>query len=257
MHREQARTQATTATARHDSARFVEYRRTHDRRLRDQLVTTHIGLAYATAQRFVGRGEELEDLRQVALIALVQAVERFDPSRGWSFATFAAPTITGSLKRHFRDRAWLVRPPRSVQENFLAVTSAVEQLTGDLHRSPTVAEIADYGGWSTDDVCEAIAAREYRYGAPRRATDDDWTIECGIVDRDLSTVEDREAIEYLLGKLGERERDAVRMRFFEGLDQKSIGRRMGVSQMYVCRLLNASLERLRNTGADVAATVGS
>jgi RNA polymerase sigma-B factor len=257
MQIEQARTRVSPATARKDVARFAEYQRTHDRRVRDQLVTMHIGLAYAAAQRFVGRGEELEDLRQVALIALVQAVERFDPSRGWSFATFATPTITGSLKRHFRDRAWVVRPPRSVQERFLAVTRVVEQLTGDLHRSPTVAEIADYGSWSTDDVCEAMAARECRYGARRRGTDDDSTIECGIVDRSLSTVEDREAIDHLLGKLGERERDVVRMRFFEGLDQKSIGRRMGVSQMYVCRLLNASLERLRKTGTDVAALAGS
>jgi RNA polymerase sigma-B factor len=248
---------STAATARNEIAGFAEYQRTRDRRVRDQLVAAHVGLAYATAQRFVGRGEELEDLRQVALIALVQAVERFDPSRGWSFATFATPTIAGTLKRHFRDRAWVIRPPRSVQERFLAVSRVVEQLTGDLRRGPTVAEIADCGGWSAEEVHEAFAARECRYAAHRRATDDDPTIEYGIVDRGLSTVEDREAIDHLLGRLGERERDVVRMRFFEGLDQKAIGRRMGVSQMYVCRLLNASIERLRGTGVEVAGTAGS
>ncbi|MDQ1382845.1 MAG: polymerase sigma-B factor [Actinomycetota bacterium] len=257
MQIDQERTQESAARARYDVARFAEYQRTHDGRVRDQLVAAHIGLAYRAAQRFVGRGEELEDLRQVALIALVQAVERFDPSRGWTFATFASPTITGSLKRHFRDRAWIIRPPRSVQERFLGVTRAVEQLTGDLHRTPTVAEIADYGAWSTDEVCEALAARECRYGAPRRADDDDSTIEWGIVDRGLSNVEDREAIDHLLGKLGERERAVVRMRFFEGLDQKTISRRMGVSQMYVCRLLGASIERLRKTGTEVVATARS
>ena len=122
------------------------------RRQRNDLVETHVDLAFSVARQFSGRGEELDDLRQVALLALVQAAERFDPSRGFAFSTFAVPTITGALKRHFRDHAWAVRPPRRLQEQYIEVAAIIEHLTGELHRFPTTAEVAAHGGWSESDV---------------------------------------------------------------------------------------------------------
>ena len=139
-------------------ADFAEYQRTKDRRERDRLFEAHTHLAYTIARRFAGRGEDMDDLRQVALLALVQAIERFDPSRGLAFSTFATPTIAGSLKRHFRDKAWAIRPPRPVQERYLEMNAVLEGLTNELCRAPTVAEIATHGNWSKQQVSEALAA---------------------------------------------------------------------------------------------------
>jgi RNA polymerase sigma-B factor len=226
-------------------ADFAEYQRTRDRRRRDRLVEAHVGLAYKGARRFSGRGVELEDLRQVALIALVHAVERFDPSRGFAFTTFAVPTITGSLKRYLRDRAWAVRPPRSVQERFLEVSAVTERLTGDLHRAPTVTEIADEGAWSVDDVRAALDGRRCRFPLHWGVTEEDGVLEPPVDDRNFSAVDNRLVIDDLLEVLHERERAIVRMRYLEELGQKEIGQRIGVSQMHVSRLLNRSLERLQ------------
>jgi RNA polymerase sigma-B factor len=236
-------------------ADFAEYRRTGDRGLRDRLVGAHVGLAYKGARRLSGRGVELEDLRQVALIALVHAVERFDPSRGFAFTPFATPTIIGSLKRHLRDRAWAVRPPRSVQERLLAVAAVTERLTGDLHRAPTVAEIADDGEWSVDDVREALDGQRRRFPLHWRVTEDDGVIEPIADDLDFSAVENRLVIDDLFEVLHERERAIVRMRYFEELGQKEIGQRIGVSQMHVCRLLNRSLEQLQAAAVDPGSNI--
>jgi RNA polymerase sigma-B factor len=139
------------------SADFAEYRRTHDPRLREALVRQHAGLAYAIARRYEGRGEERDDPRQVALFALAQSIERFDPDRGVQFSTFAAPTITGNLKRHLRDHTWLVRPPRAVNERALAVADLGERLTRTLQRPATTDDIAAAGGWDRREVEDAIS----------------------------------------------------------------------------------------------------
>src|SRR3989440_8719737 len=135
--------------------KFQEYGRTRDPVLRDELVTAHLGLAEYLARRFANRGEPLDDLVQVASLGLVKAVERFDPSRGLEFTTFATPTIVGELKRHFRDKGWAVRVPRRVQELHLRVTRVIDDLALELGRSPTVQEIAQRAGTSEDEVIEA------------------------------------------------------------------------------------------------------
>jgi RNA polymerase sigma-B factor len=231
-------------------ADFAEYHRTGDRRLRDRLVEAHVGLAYKAARRFSGRGVELEDLRQVALIALVHAVERFDPSRGFAFTTFATPTISGTLKRHLRDRAWAVRPPRSVQERFLEVSAVTERLTGGLHRAPTVREIADDGEWHVNHVREALDCRRCRFPLHWDVTEEDGVPQPSVLDRDYATIENRLVIDDLLEVLDERERAIVKMRYLEGLDQKAISQRIGVSPMSVCRLLRRSIERLHAAAVD-------
>src|SRR5580698_8960709 len=142
---------------------FEEYRRTGDATTRDQLVELHLGLAEYLARRFDHRGEPLDDLVQVASLALIKAVERFDPDRGLEFSTFAVPTIVGELKRHFRDKSWAVRVPRRLQELHLRLTNAVPDLTHELGRSPTIDELAERLDVGADDVVEAMeAGRAYR-----------------------------------------------------------------------------------------------
>src|SRR5207249_8619137 len=138
--------------------------RTRDQGLRDHLVATHLPLAEYLARRFSNRGEPLDDLIQVASLALLKAVERFDPDRGLEFSTFATPTIVGELKRHFRDKGWAVRVPPRVQELHLAMATVVATLTQDLGRSPTITEIAQQSGASEEEVLEAMeAGRAYRF----------------------------------------------------------------------------------------------
>ncbi len=232
-------------------SRFEEYKRTRDPKLRTHLVEGHLNIAYAVARRFIGRGEDLEDLKQVALLALVQAVDRFDPSFGVTFASFAIPTIMGSLKRHFRDRGWAVRPPRPVQERYLAIAGFMETLTQTLGRSPTIAEIAARGNWSDDEVHEALdAASIHRRHRSWHVDPDHTAREPAGVDPEFSRAENRRIVEELLGDLPARERAIIRMRFYEGLSQSTIGGRLGISQMQVSRLLACSMARLRVLATD-------
>ena len=126
---------------------------------RDALVQSHMGLAEHLARRFTGRGESLEDLTQVAYLALVKAADRFDATREVEFATFATPTVLGEIKRHFRDKGWAVRVPRQMQELRIALTKAVEDLTHELHRSPTVSELAERLSVSEDEVLQGLECR--------------------------------------------------------------------------------------------------
>src|ERR671914_108027 len=138
--------------------KLEEYARTGDKGLRDQIVASQVGLAEYLARRFKNRGEPIEDLIQVALLGLLKAVERFDPSRGLEFSTFATPTIVGELKRHFRDKGWAVRVPRRVQELHVEINSLVGELTQRLGRSPTIPEIAERAGTSEEEILEAMEA---------------------------------------------------------------------------------------------------
>jgi RNA polymerase sigma-B factor len=221
---------------------------TAHRRERDRLVQMHLGLANSLARRFVGRGEELDDLRQVALLALVQTADRFDPARGFAFSTFATPTLTGALKRHLRDHAWSVRPPRRLQERYLEVAGVIEHLTGELKRVPTTTEIAVHGEWSEGEVIEARAQQGSRYCDHLDATEDGDEGAYGQlsgIDVNYERIESREQIDGLLTALAERERTIVELRFFGELDQADIGRRVGLSQMHVSRLIKSSIRAVR------------
>jgi RNA polymerase sigma-B factor len=231
-------------------ARFVEYQRTGDRTLRNALIEEHIRLAEFLARRFIHRGEPLDDLRQVALVGLLKSVERFDPSRGLKFSSFATPTILGELKRHFRDKGWAVRVPRRLQELHLQLERTVAELGQELGRAPTPREIADRAGVSEEDVLESMEAGSlYRLPSldSSRPADESATAEGGWLAEDdigLRGVEDRLAVDDLLNVLPEREQHIVYLRFFEGLTQSEIADRIGISQMHVSRLLTKSIETL-------------
>jgi RNA polymerase sigma-B factor len=241
-----------SAAADDRAALFAEYRRTGDRELRNRIIEANLGLAESIARRYGGRGERHEDLAQVAMLGLLKAVERFEPERGLAFSSFAAPTIEGELKRHFRDRRWAVRMPRRLQELSLAVNQSAATLAQRHGRSPTVREIALDTGLNEESVLEAIeAGRAATAASLDTASRDgpdasDTPMErLGSSDPDLEGVEQRLVVTRLLEILPEREQEMMQLRFYEGLTQSEIADRFGISQMQVSRMLTRSLERLR------------
>jgi RNA polymerase sigma-B factor len=230
-------------------ARFFEYRRTKDRNLRDEIISEHLGLAIALARRFAGRGEAVDDLEQIATLGLLKAVERFEPERGLAFSTFATPTISGEIKRHFRDKSWSVRVPRALQELGLRLTATVAELTNELGRSPTVAEIAARIEVEPEAVLEAMEANRAFATQSLDATlpGDDRTLgdTLGRDEPGMDQIEHEMVVNDLLATLPEREQTILRLRFFDGLTQTEIASRIGISQMHVSRLLSRSLDALR------------
>jgi len=232
------------------SDKFTEYRRTGDRALRNELVEEHMRLAEFLARRFAHRGEAADDLRQVALVGLLKAVERFEPDRGLQFSSFATPTITGELKRYFRDRGWAVRVPRRIQELHLELDRTVNELSQEFGRPPTPAEIAQRAGVLEEDVLESMEAGSlYRLASIDAGRTDDESApsaaqRLGESDPELVAVDDRMAVSEMLAVLPEREQKIVYLRFFEGLTQSEIADQIGISQMHVSRLLVRSLETL-------------
>lgn len=226
---------------------FVAYRRTSAPEIRDRLVLAHRGLAYSLAARYRNRGQELEDLRQVAVIGLIKAVQRFDPDRGVAFSSFAVPTILGELKRHFRDHAWMVRVPRSLKDLRRRADRTRSRLTQQLGRAPTLDEVA---GELDVDPSELLVAMDgiatcYRPDAlDARARDHPQQ---GEASSDRAC--DRTMTQQLLAQLDERERRILALRFHDDLTQQAIADQIGISQMHVSRLLRDSLAKLRAAAA--------
>jgi RNA polymerase sigma-B factor len=236
---------------------YRHFAETRDLTTRGDIIEAHLGLAEYLARRFTNRGEPLDDLVQVASLGLVKAVERFDPSRGLEFTTFATPTILGELKRHFRDKGWAVRVPRRVQELHLRVSRVVDELSLELGRSATIQEIAARSGTTEDEVVEAIdAGSAYRSASLDAGRDDDGApgllATLGDEDPELDSAERRAALEPLLSSLQPRERAILYLRFYEGLTQSEIAQRLGISQMHVSRLLTRSLAQLRERSGGIA-----
>jgi RNA polymerase sigma-B factor len=229
------------------AALFAEYHRSGDRRIRDQLIEANLGLAESIARRFSGRGESDEDLRQVALLGLLKAVERFDPERGLAFSSFASPTIEGELKRHFRDHRWAVRVPRRTQEQALEVMAAVAALTQVLGRSPTIEELATETSLPSETVIEALEAGRAARATPIETGEDDRSVvdQLGAADDAIEDIERKMIVSQLLETLRPRERAIVMLRFYEGLTQSMIAEQLGVSQVHVSRILAGALDRLR------------
>ncbi|MFG2267118.1 SigB/SigF/SigG family RNA polymerase sigma factor [Streptomyces sp. NPDC048720] len=220
--------------------------------VRDELVTAWLPMAYRIAGRFRDRGESVEDLRQVAALGLVKAVDRFDPSRG-AFESYAVPTITGEVKRHFRDRMWAVRVPRRVQELRNRVRVARRELTQNPGSpEPTVADLAAHTRLTEDEVSAGLEALEsfstLSLDAELTSGDDGYSLADTLAATDASydVVVDREAAKEGLRRLSERERAVLYMRFFEDMTQSSIGDRLGISQMHVSRLISRSCARVRD-----------
>jgi RNA polymerase sigma-B factor len=236
-------------------AAFAEYRRTRSRRLRNELIEEHRHVAERVARRFPNRSLPWDDVFQVAQLGLLKAVERFDPGKGFKFSTFAEPTISGELKRHFRDHLWDVRVPRRAHDLQQSVKRIAEDLTHELDRPPTISEIAERLDVSPDDVMMAMEADSARRASSLSAPVGDsdgapLSEQLGGEDAKLERTADRVTLIELISQLPEREQELVRLRFEENLSQSEIGERLGVSQMHVSRLLRRTLTELRSQLGD-------
>ena len=221
--------------------RFFEHARSRDVGLRNELVLENQGLAIAFARRYRDRGVPADDLEQVALEALVGAVDRFEPERGLRFSTFAARTIEGSLKQHFRDRTWDLKVPRSMRQLVVAVRATEDALTQRMGRAPTLHELAGQLGVEIDELTMALEAS----GSYRAEDLDTSDVSRAADDRALSAADARLVAPQLLELLPAEERRVVELRFYESRSQSAIADAIGVSQMQVSRLLRRALERLR------------
>jgi RNA polymerase sigma-B factor len=214
----------------------------------------HLSLVRYLASRFANRGEPIEDLVQVGTIGLINAVDRFDPSRGNRFSTYAAPTIVGEIKRHFRDKAWNLKVPRRLQELNLAGSKAVDTLTQVLGRSPTIPEIARHLHATEEETIEAIelgnayetVSLDSRMENQGESTPLTLAEFIGGEDGALLGVEAFEDLRDAIQNLDERERTIISLRFFSDLSQTEVARRLKISQMHVSRLQQKALRKLKS-----------
>lgn len=230
---------------------FAAFAADPSERNRNAIVEAFMPLAEYFAGRYRNRGADSADLRQVAMVALVKAADRFDPAVGVQFSTFAGRTIDGELKRYFRDATWSVRVPRSLQERSLRVRAAVDELALRNGSSPTVDQIAAETGFDTDEVIEALDVQQsYRASSIDGTSHPDGNVRAtpralSTVDSEVERFDDKVAVGELLRALPDREREILELRFAGELTQGEIADRIGVSQMHVSRLIRRSLEQLR------------
>src|SRR5690349_16688203 len=229
-------------------ARLARYFATRDRGLRDQLLLEHRWLAHYCANRFAGRGEPLDDLVQVAQLGMLKAIERYDPSYGVSFAGFAVPTMLGEIKRHFRDATWAVRVSRRASDLLVSLGTAVDTLSQQLSRAPTVPELAQFLRVAEDDVLAALEARQaYRMQPLAPPSQDEnrperrWT---AVEDEHLDPT--RITMRMAISELSEDDQRIVYLRFYEGLTQAEIAGRIGTSQVQISRRLRRIYRRLES-----------
>ena len=223
-----------------------------DEGAREEIVHKYLPFARSLARRYRANSETREDLEQVAGVGLVAAIDRYEPDRGIPFRGFAAPTILGELRHHFRDKVWTVRVPRSLQERIADIEKAGEGLSSELSRSPSVSEIAARIGATEGEVLEAMEAASNRwhlsFERPVGTDDEDGTTlgeQLGDEDDSYELVEERLAVQGELPNLDDRQREVLRLRFDEGLSQSRIAEQVGCSQMQVSRILRATLDELR------------
>jgi RNA polymerase sigma-B factor len=230
---------------------FARWHKHGDRRARDELIERFLPLARKLARRYITSSEPYDDLVQVASLGLVKSVERFDPSKGFAFTSFAVPTIVGELKRYFRDSGWALHVDRSAQERARKITDAQQRISAQTGRAPTVSELAQYLEISAEDVLDGLQTADAYDAISLDAplTDDDGTTTridtLGDEDDRLEMVDDQATIFAAARHLPRRERQILFLRFGEDLTQTEIAERVGVSQMQVSRLLRRSLRRLR------------
>jgi RNA polymerase sigma-B factor len=234
-----------------DEELLLAYREDRDPSAREELVKRFLPFARKLALRYVHSREPLDDLVQVASVGLLNAIERFEPGRGKKFTSFAAPTIVGELKRHFRDKGWTVHVPRDLQERALAVSKQTERLSSILGRSPTLDELAGTLECSIEQVMEAIdAAHNYHpasLDAPIANDGEDRAAlaeTLGQEDYGFELAEHRQALAASWATLSEVEREVLGLRLVHELTQREISQRIGCSQMHVSRLLRRSMIRL-------------
>jgi RNA polymerase sigma-B factor len=238
---------------REDRRLLIRLHEEGDASAREELVERFLPLARQLARRYQRHNEPLDDLMQVASMGLVKAIDRFDPSRGTAFSTYAVPTILGELKRYFRDSGWAVHVPRGMQERVMKLDQASQELHRKLGRSPSASELADELRLTSEEVLEAMEASsaydaislEEQRGSERDSQEPTYADSLGMEEERYELVEYGATIAPTMKALSERERLILHLRFVEDLTQSEIADRIGVSQMHVSRLIRRALARLR------------
>lgn len=236
--------------SKHEEALLLRrYAETRDRRAREQLVERFMPLARSLALRYRGGSESPEDLIQVASLGLLKAIDRYEPDRRSNFVAYAAPTILGELRHHFRDHSWSVRLPRSLQERSMRVAEISESLRGSARRSPTVAEVAKLCDLDEQEVIEVMQADQARRTTSldvpsTRGEEESLPVVETIGTEEMGFERAESDLASARAELRPKERQALRLRFHQGLTQREIGERIGVSQMQVSRLLRSALGKL-------------
>ena len=229
---------------------FTQWKATNDPRLRERLILMHRNMVLFLARRFAERGELFEDVLQVGMLGLIYALDGYDINRGIKFSTFAIPTISGEIRRYFRDKVAGMRVPRQLQELHQVLQGRIEELTQQLDRAPTYAEIAFSLKIEVEAVVEAmelgaatdpISLDDRIFGEEGASVSDS----IGAPDPQLRAYEEHAALQTALERLPDKERRVLEMNFFEGLSQAEIARRLNVSQMHISRLLRRSLAQLK------------
>ena len=238
-------------------ALLLAYHRNGDREARERALVELMPLVRALASRYAGRGEPLEDLVQAGSIGLIKAVDRFDVDRGVDFSSYAVPTIVGEIRRHFRDKAWAMHVPRRLKELSLRLSRVLDELTTELGRSPTVAELAEAAGVEEEEAIDALdstnAYTTRSLHAPfEDGADDSLAEKLGTDETGYAEVEDGALVQAGLAALDERERQIVELRFFREMTQSQIAAEIGVSQMHVSRLLRRALATMRGRIQEVS-----
>lgn len=230
---------------------FYTYKERLDVDSRNAIVSKYLYLAEIISKKFLNRGVEYDDIYQVASVALINAVERFSPDKGVKFASFAAPTIIGEIKRYFRDKSSTIRIPRKIYENYQKVNHAREKLTRELERAPRIPEIASYLNISEETVLEIIESwnvNNMHSFDQNVYQDDDLELHetIGLEETTFERIENRDFLEKSLEKFNETEKIFIEQRYFKGKTQKEISEILGVSQMYVSRLEKKVLTRFKS-----------
>ena len=244
-------------TDRNVDALLLAYHREGDQQARDQALLELMPLVRALANRYAGRGEPLEDLVQVGSLGLIKAVDRFDVDRGVEFSSYAVPTIVGEIRRHFRDKAWAMHVPRRLKELSVRLSRVLDELTTELGRSPTIAELAEASGADEEEVIDALDSAQAYSTRSLNATfedgsDDPLAEKLGLEDPAFEEIEDGSLVAAGLDVLDERERRIVELRFFEEMTQSQIAAEIGISQMHVSRLLRRALTIMRGRIEEMA-----
>ena len=240
---------------------LIAFHRDGDRDARERALVELMPLVRALASRYAGRGEPLEDLVQVGALGLIKAVDRFDVDRGVEFSSYAVPTIVGEIRRHFRDKAWAMHVPRRLKELSVRLSRLLDDLTTELGRSPTIAELAEAAGAEEEEVIDALdSAHAYStrsLHAPfEEGGDDSLADKLGTPETGYEEVEDGSLVAAGLDALDERERRIVELRFFEEMTQSQIAAEIGISQMHVSRLLRRALATMRGKIEEVSTSDG-
>ena len=226
------------------------YAASRDPALRDELFEHYLPLARAVARKFSGRGVETEDLEQVAGMALLKALERFDPARGFRFVTYAVPTITGDVRNYLRDKSGLMRMPRDMRQRLYQMTQEQERFEREHLRTPTAVELSERMGIAPEEFLALLALRTQNEAVSLDTPvgeegDTQLSDLLGSTDDRFERMERSEWAQWLLSKVGDTERELLTLRYRDGLGQRETARRLGISQMQVSRLERRALSRLR------------